>query len=785
MSTADYPDALTRRIEQLAAASIDEPDSEGAALAALVGALRADIGAVRAELGSLRSETGAVRSDLDGLGGRLTGSVAASRSETGTLVRRVAELSTRIDGVGGRVDDVRNGLPSLSRELREGLSDVPVRTGARLDELTGTLTEAVGQRLDAVAADVHRTMTSALDRDERSAAEAAVALEDARGALESRLAALEDALDAMSERIEALARDGASTTTAKLGTLETSVAELAQRIGDEGRDNAELLVGRLREVTETRSSELEHTLFDRLSDTLRSRNDELRRDVLAAIGAAQEQAAEDRAAVAELAGSVRTALDGFGSVLDRSLTGLGRSVGAALADGREERRTELDDVTEQLLASVATLQRELSVRDESTSAALAEVQGTVEGKVETVRGQLVTAMTVLRSDVATELGTLTPRVDELVVAGTANSEAVRALRTDVLATVEELRDRLVSTTTDSTEVLRSAMTDTRAEIAEITRALREDLLDRIEEKYGVVADRLVEVTRGLSSSTSVARGAADALGALTAASQDSRRLVDERLAALDASTGQRLTVVDTTVTRRADEVQAAMTARVAELEAAVTRQTAELRDGLGSRVDGLETAVGASTSAVTEAAERVVLLGKSSDQHRTDVEELLRVVREDVVAAGKDLRTELLATTGSGLTALAERITVLDVTVDERQADVVERLEGLGAAVTRSTSATERTVAGLADVGASTDSLADTLAGFRSEWPTRTFEVVQGAKAVAEGVVSDVRAEVGAQLEQVRAELARAVDGVEDASTGLSSGTDRLSRAGKVLVAYL
>ena len=219
MSTAEYPDALTRRIEQLAAASIDEPDNEGAALAALVGALRADIGAVRAELGSLRSETGAVRSDLDGLGGRLTGSVAASRSETGTLVRRVAELSTRIDGVGGRVDDVRNGLPSLSRELREGLSDVPVRTGARLDELTGTLTEAVGQRLDAVAADVHRAMTSALDRDERSSAEAAVALEEARGALESRLAALEDALDAMSERIEALARDGASTTTAKLGTL--------------------------------------------------------------------------------------------------------------------------------------------------------------------------------------------------------------------------------------------------------------------------------------------------------------------------------------------------------------------------------------------------------------------------------------------------------------------------------------------------------------------------------------------------------------------------------------
>ncbi|MCW2613794.1 MAG: hypothetical protein JWN08_788, partial [Frankiales bacterium] len=829
MSTADHPDALMRRIEQLAAASVEEPEGEGAAVAALVGALRAEIGAVRAELGSLRSETGAVRSDLDGLGGRLTGSVAASRSETGTLVRRVAELSTRIDGVGGRVDDVRNGLPSLSRELREGLSDVPVRTSARLDELSGALTESIGKRVDAVAGDVHRTLTAALEREERTAADAAVALEDARGALESRLAALEDALDAMSERIEALARDGAATTTSTLTELQGGVRALAQRIEDEGRDNAELLVGRLRDVTETRMSELEDTLFDRLSDRLRTRNDELRRDVLAALETAREQAVEDRAAVSELASSVRGALDGFGAVLDRSITGLTRSVTVALSEGREESRTELDDLTERLLGAVAGMRTELAVRDQTATGLLTGVQSALEGRVETVRAQLATAVTVLRSDVATEVGTLTPRVDELVVAGTATSESVRSLRSDVLATVEELRDRVVASTTDSTEVLRGAMTETRAEVADLTRALREDLLDRIEEKYAVVGDRLAETGRAVAGSTASAREAAERLSALAVAGSEDRRAVQERLAALDEVLATRLTAVDTTVTRRADELQAAMTARVDEVNGAVTRrvdelqgtmtsrvdelrgavtgsvgelqsgltgQVAELREGLTGRLAALETTlttgltdvardVATGTTTTQQAAERVAALLTLAERQRQEVEDLLEVVRDDVVEAGRDLRKELLGKTEAGLTSLSERVTVLDVTVDERQADVVDRLTRLAQTVAGSAEAAERTTEGLAAVKASSEVLDGTLSGFRSEWPTRTFEVVQGAKAVAEGVVRDVRNEVEAQLERVRTELARAVDGVEDASSGISTGTDRLSRAGKVLVGYL
>ena len=63
--------------------------------------------------------------------------------------------------------------------------------------------------------------------------------------------------------------------------------------------------------------------------------------------------------------------------------------------------------------------------------------------------------------------------------------------------------------------------------------------------------------------------------------------------------------------------------------------------------------------------------------------------------------------------------------------------------------------------------------------------MVQGARAVAEGVVLDVRAEVGASLDQVRGALQQVVGQVVAARGDLDDGTDRLARAGSVLVAYL
>ena len=209
MSTAEHRDALTRRIEQLAAASADEQDS--AAVTALVGAVLAELGAVRAELASVRSETRGVRSELDGLGGRLTGAVAAGRSETGALGHRVTEMAARLDGLQDRL----------------------------------------GSRVDAVSGEVRR-----------ASAEHGAALDDARGALESRLAVLEDALGGLSERLEALARDGAGTTTGLLQSLGEQVRRLDRRLETQGAEAADVAtqVGALASRLVSMAAELEQTV---------------------------------------------------------------------------------------------------------------------------------------------------------------------------------------------------------------------------------------------------------------------------------------------------------------------------------------------------------------------------------------------------------------------------------------------------------------------------------------------------------------------------------------------
>jgi len=756
---AESPDALTRRIQLLAAASVDEPEGEGAAVAALVGALRAEIGSVKAELGALRSDTGAVRSDLDGLGGRLTGSVAASRSETGTLVRRVAELSTRLDGVGGRVDDVRNGLPGLSRELREGLEQIPVRTSSRLDELTTQLEQLVGDRVEGAATDIRRTMTAALDRETQTTAQARAAMEDTRGALESRLAVLEDTLDGLSERIEALARDGASTTTERLERLAQSVEGLDRRVAEEGRGFAELLVDRVGEVTGTRLAELENTLFDRIADVLRLRNDDLRRELMGALAVARGEAQQDREAVAEIAATVHSTLDGFGSTLSQSTTGLGDSMSAALAEARGQTRADFELFADRFGGVVDALRADLVQREETSAGRITGLQSSVEGRLEQVRAQVATAMTVISSEVATEIGTLTPRIDELAVAGSAVNESVRLLRSDVVGTVEALRDRLVSANTDSTEVLRGAMTETRAEVAEITRALREDLLARIEEKYGVVADRLGELARDVTGSTSATRASAERLSVLAGLSEqttssltDLRAAVEQRLDQLDTSVGAHVITLESTFTSRLADVRA-------ELETGA----------VGTR----------------ESGERLTALTAATERQREEVQARLDVVRDDMVEAARDLRKELITQAAAQVAGLTERLAGLDSTVNASSARVTDRLDALDGALIRNAEVAELTTAGLARVDGVTSELQTAVSSFRLEWPTRTFEVVQGAKAVAEGVVLEIRLEVEVQLERVREELARAVAGVADASSGLGSGTEQLSEAGKALVDYL
>jgi chromosome segregation ATPase len=260
------PNVLSRRIEQLAALAGEEPDTEAAAGGSTgLAALRGEIAALRADLGSMRGEVGSVRTDIDGLSGRITGSVAASRTETGTLARRVADLVNRVDAVGGRVDEVKNDLPLLAREVRDGLELVPVRTGAKLDEMSGRLGDSVGTRVEAVTAEVRRTVAAALEREADAAAATQSAMSEARSSLESRMAVLEDTLEALAERLESVARDGALTTRDQLRDMASSITAIEQKLDAVAGEQVERIVARLRDVTETRLDTLSATLVDATS----------------------------------------------------------------------------------------------------------------------------------------------------------------------------------------------------------------------------------------------------------------------------------------------------------------------------------------------------------------------------------------------------------------------------------------------------------------------------------------------------------------------------------------
>jgi hypothetical protein len=347
VGTAEHTDALTRRIEQLAAAALDEGD--GAALAALIAALRSEIGAVRVDVGSLRSETGGLRTDLDGLEERVVASVDAGKRETTSLLRRFA---------------------------------------GELDE----------------------TVSGALDDAAQATAATGSSLEDARGVLESRLAVLEDAVDGLSERLESLARDGAKTTTAKLQELDGTVRELDARLSAQGVQTAEQVVDRLGKLVEARVAATEarlvqaldaaqaraaddRTAVDELAVTTGDRLDALTGVLERTLSALQTTIAEQSAGVAaltdrfagtgeELVGRVAelsTAVDERTGALRTDLTGRMAELEAAMSAFRTEWPTRTFEVVEGARAVAESITREVRIE---VGEQLARVRGELARGVE-------------------------------------------------------------------------------------------------------------------------------------------------------------------------------------------------------------------------------------------------------------------------------------------------------------------------------------------------------------------------------------------------------------------
>jgi uncharacterized coiled-coil protein SlyX len=360
VGTAEHTDALTRRIEQLAAAALDEGD--GAALAALIAALRSEIGAVRVDVGSLRSETGGLRSDLDGLEERVVASVDAGKRETSSLLRRFA------------------------------------------GELDETLSGALGDAARATAASEST-------------------LEDARGVLESRLAVLEDALDGLSERLESLARDGATTTTARLAELDATVRGLDARLSEQGERTAEQVV-RLVALAEEGLAATESRLVQAL-ETARAR------------------AAEDRAAVDRLAATAGDGVQAVSAVLERTLTALQDTVGE-LATVVDERtlalRTDVTARMAELEGAMGAFRAEWPTR---TFEVVEGARAVAEGITREVRTEVGAQLDRVRGELARGVQEVAHAREGLDAQSTRLADAGR-----VLVGYLEQRDRLLEAERD-------------------------------------------------------------------------------------------------------------------------------------------------------------------------------------------------------------------------------------------------------------------------------------------------------------------------------------------------
>lgn len=488
------PNVLSRRIEQLAALAGDEPDATGSGTA--VASLRGELAGLRADLAALRGEVGSVRTDIDGLAGRITGSVAANRTETGTLSSTVADLVNRIDVVGVRVDEVKSDLPLLVREVRDGLALVPVRTGAKFDELAGKLGESIGTRVDAVAGEVRRTVAAALEREADNAAATRGLMSEARSALESRMAVVEDALDALSERLEALLRDGAHTTRDQLRELDGSLTGLEQRVDAASGEQVERIVARLQGVIEHRLDNFSAVL----ADATRTRNEQLRRELLDMLTRASSEQESTRNQVAVLVDAVQLAA----AEQVVATTALIGGTAASLAEVREDIQTELDDVAERLLVTVADLRAQqdaqvvsLEARAERVAFLVSASTGSVQTALDDLNNRFGDATRSTHEALLDRLGehhsTVTGRLADVAAATAGSTAASRDAgeRLAALATSQEETRRSVEalqgdwpTRVDQAAMaarvtVEAAVTDLRAEvrvhldvvIAEVARAV--------------------------------------------------------------------------------------------------------------------------------------------------------------------------------------------------------------------------------------------------------------------------------------------------------------------------
>jgi hypothetical protein len=165
------------------------------------------------------------------------------------------------------------------------------------------------------------------------------------------------------------------------------------------------------------------------------------------------------------------------------------------------------------------------------------MQTSVEARIEAVRTQVSTAMTSLRSDVATEIGRSHRVWTRCPSRAPPPARPCASLRSELTVPSSELRDRLVATTGESVErCARDGRHPQRASRRSRAHCAR-TCWPGIEEQYARrrAAGRFAADVTG---TTGAARESSERLAALAAVSDEVRRTLDELRSTVDTATGR-------------------------------------------------------------------------------------------------------------------------------------------------------------------------------------------------------------------------------------------------------
>ena len=358
------------------------------------------------------------------------------------------------------------------------------------------------------------------------------------------------------------------------------------------------------------------------------RLDELATTTFAEQAAGQEQWAAD----------IRAALGDLADAVQRSLGSLGDSLNDALRSGQAEEHGHVDTVVGELRTAV---EDRLAIIRDASSSGVADLRGFVEAfqlstdaRLEDIQASLRGGLEQARSGLVEELTTTLDSLDRANAHSRQLVETeVASLREDLADALEEVRDRIAATVSRAQEAITGSVDEQRGAFDEVVRSLRSDVLDRVEET-------------GATTRTSLDEMRADVVAASRNSEEAAARLasLDQTVAGMDEVVSALRTEWDRRTDAAIDLARKAAEAAVVDFRAQVAATVGELRRS----VEANTAKVGEANGYLSGATARLAQAGEALVAYLAQRDQILEAERDRTLH-------EVLDEFASGLSAKERR----------------------------------------------------------------------------------------------------------------------------------